>query len=225
MKKLLIAILLLLSFGIFNGEAMELRVLKQISEGQSGYSGYSGAIGADGASGYSGLSGINGLDSGYDLEIPFTNQTSVTIVHGFGAYPVVEVVDDLGHVFEPLDIYNQDLNTVVVSFDSSRSGTVVLTLGVARGESGYSGLSGLSGWSGYDAQAGYSGPSGYSGYSGMSGASGLSGMVGISGYSGISGASGYSGMSGVGETQKSRVRAYNAASAQTLSGVTLLRSN
>lgn len=61
--------------------------------------------------------------------VSFTGQTSVSVTHNFGAYPIVQVVDSAGAVLVPLTITNTDVNTTVVTFATSTTGTILLTLG------------------------------------------------------------------------------------------------
>jgi len=59
----------------------------------------------------------------------FTNQTSINVVHGFGVYPVVQVVDSTGAVVIPLSITNNTLNDFTVTFSVATTGTILATVG------------------------------------------------------------------------------------------------
>jgi hypothetical protein len=59
----------------------------------------------------------------------FTNQTSVTVTHGFGAYPLVQVIDGTGAVLIPKGIVHNSDDDVTITFDVATSGNIVLTLG------------------------------------------------------------------------------------------------
>lgn len=54
----------------------------------------------------------------------FTGQTSVTVNHGFGFYPVVQVINNSGAVLVPQGISNGSVNTLTVTFSESTSGTI-----------------------------------------------------------------------------------------------------
>ncbi len=55
----------------------------------------------------------------------FTDQTSVTVTHNLGRYPLVQVLDTSGYWIIPNNIQHTDLNTFVVTFASATSGTIV----------------------------------------------------------------------------------------------------
>ena len=59
----------------------------------------------------------------------FTGQTSVTVEHNFGTYPLVQVLGADGEVIIPQSIINTSINSVTVTFFVSTTGTLLLTLG------------------------------------------------------------------------------------------------
>lgn len=56
--------------------------------------------------------------------VPFTNQTSVTVTHSLGYYPLVQVVDDLGNVFVP-DINHSSTSAFTVTFAEATTGNII----------------------------------------------------------------------------------------------------
>ena len=61
--------------------------------------------------------------------VGFSNQTSVVVIHGFGAFPIVQVMDSSGVVLVPLSIVNDSINQFTVSFVEQVSGTIIASLG------------------------------------------------------------------------------------------------
>jgi hypothetical protein len=59
----------------------------------------------------------------------FSNQTSVNIIHNFGAYPVIQIIDNTGAVLIPLSITNNSLNDFTVTFAISTSGNIIASVG------------------------------------------------------------------------------------------------
>jgi hypothetical protein len=59
----------------------------------------------------------------------FSGQTSVNVVHNFGAYPIVQVVDNTGAVLIPLTTINNTLNDFTVTFNVSTTGTIMASVG------------------------------------------------------------------------------------------------
>ena len=55
--------------------------------------------------------------------------TTVTVVHNWGAYPIVQVIDNTGAVIIPMSIVNNTLNDFTVTFSSSHTGTIIASLG------------------------------------------------------------------------------------------------
>lgn len=69
-----------------------------------------------------------GIANSYSLTA-FTSQTSVNIVHNFGTYPNVQVIDNTGAVVIPLSIVNNTLNDFTVTFTASTTGNIIATVG------------------------------------------------------------------------------------------------
>lgn len=65
----------------------------------------------------------------------FNAQTSVTVVHNFGTYPVVQVIDGTGAVIAPATITNTSVNSVTVTFGAPTTGTILLTIGSPQAQS------------------------------------------------------------------------------------------
>lgn len=59
----------------------------------------------------------------------FTAQTSVNVVHNFGTYPIVQVLDNTGAVIIPLTTTNNTINDFTVTFTGSTSGTILASVG------------------------------------------------------------------------------------------------
>lgn len=59
----------------------------------------------------------------------FTTQTSILVTHSFGAYPVVDVIDNTGAVVIPLSITHSSINAFTVVFTSSTTGTIMASVG------------------------------------------------------------------------------------------------
>jgi hypothetical protein len=74
-----------------------------------------------------GLAGESGISAYFSQ--PFTNQTSVTVTHNFGVFPVVQILDDSNEVLIPQSIVNNSINDLTVTFNVSTSGTIILTVG------------------------------------------------------------------------------------------------
>lgn len=70
----------------------------------------------------------SGTASAY-LAQSFSSQTSVTCTHNFGAYPLVNIIDESGNVLIPQTINHSSINAFTVTFDVSSSGNVLATLG------------------------------------------------------------------------------------------------
>lgn len=62
----------------------------------------------------------------------FTSQTSVTVPHNFGQYPVVQVIDNTNSVIIPLTIVNNSVNDLTVTFSTLTTGKIILTLGAPQ---------------------------------------------------------------------------------------------
>jgi hypothetical protein len=62
----------------------------------------------------------------------FTAQTSVTVTHNFGDYPVVEIIDNTGAVVVPLSVIHASVNAFTVTFSASTTGTIMASGGSAE---------------------------------------------------------------------------------------------
>lgn len=70
----------------------------------------------------------SGVSNAY-VSQAFSAVTTVTVTHGFGAYPVVQCLDGTGAVFIPTTITHSSINAFTVTFSSSITGTVIASLG------------------------------------------------------------------------------------------------
>ena len=61
----------------------------------------------------------------YYISLPFSSETDINIVHGFGAYPIVQVLDFFNAVMLPDNIIHNSVNDFTVSFSSITSGTII----------------------------------------------------------------------------------------------------
>lgn len=59
----------------------------------------------------------------------FSGQTSVTVTHNFGAYPIVQVIDESGIELIPLNVTHTNTNEFVVTFVEETSGTIIASVG------------------------------------------------------------------------------------------------
>lgn len=59
----------------------------------------------------------------------FSSVSSVVVTHNFGAFPIVQVLDNSDGVQIPFSIIHSSINAFTVTFSSSRSGTVLATIG------------------------------------------------------------------------------------------------
>ena len=76
--------------------------------------------------------GVRWKKSSQQIEIDFTNQTSVNVTHDFGAKPVVQIVDTNGFLFGPFNLQHISADTFIVSLDPVSSGTIIMTFGNPR---------------------------------------------------------------------------------------------
>jgi len=60
------------------------------------------------------------------MQVPFTNQTSVTVNHNFGHYPLCQCLDSNGNIFQPMTVMNNSINEMTFTFESAKSGTIIL---------------------------------------------------------------------------------------------------
>ncbi len=70
----------------------------------------------------------SGAVAGY-LSQSFTNETSVVVLHNFGAYPIVQVINGSGVVIAPQSITHDSTNQATVAFASPTSGFVIASVG------------------------------------------------------------------------------------------------
>lgn len=76
----------------------------------------------------SGIQGqINEIASRH-TSTPFTSQTSVNVTHNFGAYPIVQVMNESGDLITPQGIKHNTINDFTVTFGIASSGTIVSSL-------------------------------------------------------------------------------------------------
>lgn len=86
----------------------------------------------------------NNTEGAY-LESSFTSQTSVTVTHNFGAYPIVYVMDDSNAQIIPLTVVQNSLNDFTVTFSASTTGKIIsiASSGTPSGYTDHGLLSGL----------------------------------------------------------------------------------
>jgi hypothetical protein len=65
----------------------------------------------------------------------FNLQTSVTLTHNFGQYPIVQVIDGAGLVIVPLTTTNISNNAVTVTFGVNTTGTIIASIGSPQAQS------------------------------------------------------------------------------------------
>ena len=70
----------------------------------------------------------NTIPSGHVVQ-PFIGQTSVTVTHNFGAYPIVQAIDGGGNVLVPQLIQHTSVNSVTVTFLAPTSGNIICAKG------------------------------------------------------------------------------------------------
>jgi hypothetical protein len=59
----------------------------------------------------------------------FTAQTSVVVIHNFGVYPVVDIIDNTGEVIIPLSITHNSVNQFTLAMTASTTGTILASVG------------------------------------------------------------------------------------------------
>lgn len=69
------------------------------------------------------------------MMVPFTAQTSVTVAHASGVYPLVSVLDQDACMILPLEVQHTSLDSVTVTFSGATTGTILLTGLVTTGPS------------------------------------------------------------------------------------------
>lgn len=67
--------------------------------------------------------------------VSFSNKSTLTVQHNFGAFPITQVIDHNQAVLVPTSITNTDVNTVDIVFTGSSTGTVLLSLGSPQAQS------------------------------------------------------------------------------------------
>lgn len=89
--------------------------------------------------------GGGGGGAGAYLETPFTSQTSVNVVHSFGAYPIVFVMDSGNAQIIPLTVVQNSVNDFTVTFSQATTGTIISAAsgGTPSGFTDHGALSGL----------------------------------------------------------------------------------
>ena len=83
------------------------------------------AIGAGLSLSGAGVLSASGGGGGSTANSAFTLQTSVTITHSLGYYPLVQVIDDTGALIAPLTTTHGSVNDFTVTFSTSTSGTII----------------------------------------------------------------------------------------------------
>ena len=65
------------------------------------------------------------------MSTTYTTVSSKNVVHNFGVYPVVQVLNNDANpaVFVPVSVVHNSVNDFTVTFDSARSGTILATVG------------------------------------------------------------------------------------------------
>ena len=71
---------------------------------------------------------VSGVANSYTA-VAFTGQTSVNVVHNFGAYPIVQVIDSTGAALVPLSIVNNTINDFTVTMVSATTGNIIASVG------------------------------------------------------------------------------------------------
>jgi len=70
----------------------------------------------------------SGIANAY-ISQSFNTQTSVTVTHNFGTYPVVQIVDNTGAVIIPLTVTHGSVNAFTVTFSTATTGNILATVG------------------------------------------------------------------------------------------------
>jgi hypothetical protein len=179
--------------------------------GSTGPQGSGGPTGVQGNTGPQGLVGQRGADAAATLNSPVVGESSITITHSYGAYPLVQVIKNDGSIL-PLDQYtllHSGTYSYNISFGSPFTGYVV-TGGGLSGPQGDIGPQGSYGSTGFQGNTGPQGDQGITGPQGPAGggtgaqgntgpqgpAGGGTGAQGITGPQGTQGAVGPTGNSG-----------------------------
>jgi hypothetical protein len=72
---------------------------------------------------------LSSVQLGSYASVPFSGQTSVNVIHGFGTYPLVQVINGSGGLISPQSITHDSENEFTVVFEGSTSGTILASLG------------------------------------------------------------------------------------------------
>lgn len=83
-----------------------------------------GPQGPSGPAGPQGPTGAPGSGGDLSFEMDFVSQTTVTVHHNLGKYPAVVVIDSAGDLCEGF-VDHQSVNTLVVTFSATFSGSVI----------------------------------------------------------------------------------------------------
>jgi hypothetical protein len=75
-----------------------------------------------------------GAVSSYSTQA-FNAQTSVTMTHGFGAYPVVQILGPSNEVLIPKSIVNNTTSDFTVTFQIATTGTIIASVGSPQAQS------------------------------------------------------------------------------------------
>jgi hypothetical protein len=70
----------------------------------------------------------SGIANSYKTQ-SFITQTSVNVVHNFGTYPIVQVLDDTDSVIIPQSIVNNTVNDFTVTFSIATTGNIIASVG------------------------------------------------------------------------------------------------
>lgn len=75
-----------------------------------------------------------GTPSSYSLTT-FTDELAVNVIHNFGSYPNIQIIDNAGSVLIPFSIVNNTINDFTVTFDELTSGSIIATIGSPQPQS------------------------------------------------------------------------------------------
>jgi len=174
---------------------------------------FSGAVGETGPQGFTGPQGptgvgLPGADAQSVLVVQFDNETQKIVEHGWGTYPIVQVLDSSLYVMSPANIsaiYHNEGSTTV-TFNGAQSGYILLgggltgpqgpTGGGSTGPQGNTGVQGFTGPQGPTGNQGVTGPQGRTGVQGNTGSQGETGAQGRTGFQGFTGPQGVTGFQG-----------------------------
>ena len=172
--------------------------------GNQGVTGPQGHTGVQGVSGPQGLVGQRGTDASSTLNTPFQLENKIVVTHSFGAYPLVQVIDNSGKLMTPFIDYTILHSTTMsysLTFSSNRSGYAITGGGLSgpqglTGPQGRTGPQGSTGPQGFTGSQGSTGPQGFTGVQGSTGPQGFTGNQGVTGPQGFTGVQGFTGPQG-----------------------------